>query len=159
LEQIMAKKKKIIGAVAGETQYEVSGGCLEIDGDTIRFIDDGGITQNVLEPGDDGYEDQRKLFPFYPSDNLNNFFNGEIANEKDGGDSPATLGSALDSWKQADIFDQHAFLGQDEEVGCYDGLSTIETNEANVEIDKAEKELEALIELHGRDAKLETFVR
>ena len=150
--------KKIIGAGPGETQYEIDGGCLEIDGDTIRFIDNHGNTGEVLEPGEDGYEDRRKLFPFYPSDNLNNFFNQVAANNSNEPEA-STLGAARDTWEHADIFDRHSYLGQDEEVGAYDGLSTIETNGANVEIDKAEKELDALIALHGRDAKLEDFIR
>jgi hypothetical protein len=127
------------------------------DDGNIRRVDKDGNTEEIRRPGDDDYNDWLDLFPAYVTPALIRFFAVEIENEEQGGVSPATLQSALDSWDQAPQPVLHEFLGQDDEVGAYDGLATVETNEANDFIDARKAELDRLIKIHGGDTKLETF--
>jgi len=73
------------------------------------------------------------------SEGLKNFFWVEIRNEEQGGISPATLYSALDSWEQAP----------------QDVLESWTETEGKEETDYIKKELKSLIKKHSGKTELE----
>lgn len=130
-------------------EYELAdGGCLEApdagDNMKIRRRDLHGNLEEWREPGDEGYEEWRSLFPFAVTEALSSFFGVEIRNEQEGGESPATLASARGSWLQApaDVRLKWCALEEGEE----DTLEEVET------------ELRELLQIHPETRPLAAFV-
>lgn len=109
---VLSEDEDIQGAELGTIAYEIvngdwSGGDVKIESTQVdgaemaRLLQEQGSDPEFFRLNEDGSDCDGESENEDISEYLRAFFWVEIRNEKHDGVSPATLGSALDSWKQA----------------------------------------------------------